>query len=206
MPLSDLNPSNYKYATNELTKSVSWFEYHTGNIVNYKNIHAIIHQANCFHCMNAGVANALTEKYPEIAIADKQTKRGDKEKLGSYSSCLVKQFQNANDEIIIFNLYSQYLPGSYEDDIKSPDSRENRFRYLELGLRSIAEMISIYNMDSTSNNALRIGVPWMIGCGIAGGDINQTFLLFQSIFSSLYKQIKIIFIDINGELKYANQN
>jgi hypothetical protein len=42
-----------------------------------------------------------------------------------------------------------------------------------------------------------IGVPWMIGCGIAGNDINATFELFKTIFEPLKKHVKIMFVDFN---------
>lgn len=211
MPLKDLSTDLYNYAVYELTRKNSWMEFHTGDITKYINLDIIIHQANCFHLMQAGVANVLLENYPEIGIEDKKTKYGDPEKLGHYTACLTEKPKN----IIIFNVYSQFKPGSSKGlDENNIDSAKNRLNYLECALKSIVENIEIYNINNYHNidnnenintpvKQIRIGIPWLIGCGIAGGNIDLTFNVIKNVFEPFRKDIKIVFIDIKGEPEYA---
>ena len=142
MPLKDLNLDLYNYAIHELNKENSWMEYHTGNIIKYKNLDIILHQANCFHTMLAGVARYLLDAYPIIGIEDKKTKYGDLNKLGHYTACLT----DLPNDIIIFNIYSQFKPGSSKDlPDNDVDSASNRLKYLECALKSIADNIEIFN-------------------------------------------------------------
>ena len=201
MPLKDLNSDLYNYVIHELTNENSWMEYHTGNIVKYKNLDIILHQANCFHTMLAGVARYLLDAYPIIGIEDKKTKYGDLNKLGHYTACLT----DLPNDIIIFNIYSQFKPGSSKDlPDNDVDSASNRLKYLECALKSIADNIEIFNININDNiKQIRIGIPWLIGCGIAGGNINDTFLTIKNIFEPIKNNVKIIFIDINGEPEYV---
>ena len=94
------------------------------------------------------------------------------------------------------NLYSQYNPGRCEEFSAGIDSKEKRLFYLKECLMSLADFISLYHMESDPEQII-IGVPWMIGCGIAGNDINATFELFKTIFEPLKKHVKIMFVDFN---------
>lgn len=64
----------------------------------------LIHGCNCFCNMGAGVALAIKNKYPESYLEDLKTTKGDKSKLGSYSTV-------TSIHGIIVNLYSQYHYG-----------------------------------------------------------------------------------------------
>ena len=195
MSLNSLSKENLNYLINELKKDNSWVLYQTGDILKRPDINILIHQANCFCIMNAGIAYKIKECYPAVSLADKKTKPGDKEKLGSFTSTLEKNI-NTGKELIILNLYSQYNPGRCEEFSAGIDSKEKRLFYLKECLMSLADFISLYHMESDPEQII-IGVPWMIGCGIAGNDINATFELFKTIFEPLKKHVKIMFVDFN---------
>ena len=72
-------------------------------------LQGIIHQANCFHTMGAGIAKRIKEKYPEAYDADiKAGTIGDSKRLGTFSvgHCL-------REDKYIYNLYGQYNYGHY---------------------------------------------------------------------------------------------
>ena len=199
MPLTDVSIENQVYIKQELLNENSWMSYQTGDIFERSDLNMILHQANCFHLMNAGVAYKIREYYLNTVIADKKTPYGDMSKLGTFSTSLETN-KNSGKELLIVNLYGQFHPGRYELNENAIDSKVNRLSYLSNALHRFAEFLQIYMMDLIEENKCQfiIGVPWLIGCGIAGGDYNQTFEIFKKIFSPLAKNVKIVFVDING--------
>ena len=65
----------------------------------------IVHGCNCFCEMNGGIAKSIQKHFPEAYQADLATKRGSKEKLGTYS---VANVQRNGRQISIVNAYTQY--------------------------------------------------------------------------------------------------
>lgn len=110
------------------------------------DVNIIAHQANCFNLMGAGVAGAIRKAFPEAAIADFVTKKGDPRKHGEFSKATV-------DGLTIYNLYGQYQPG-----------RSTKYTYLESALDKM-----VFDLSSSGPEEVRIGIP-KLGCGIAGGD------------------------------------
>ncbi|MFW5886416.1 MAG: phosphatase [Bacteroidota bacterium] len=106
----------------------------------------IIHGCNCFHTMGAGIALALSKKYPEIRTADKTTTYGDKSKLGNFTSY-------DNGKFIIINGYTQYGFGENKSQVNY-DAIKKLFQKIKL----------IFH-------GKKIGYP-KIGAGLAGGDWN----------------------------------
>ena len=110
------------------------------------NIDILVHGCNCFHTMGAGIAKQIKEKYYVAYQADLETIKGDKNKLGTYSSVQINNTQ------FIINAYTQYYfygkrPIDYD------------------ALRNVFKLI-----DSNFKNK-RIGIP-KIGAGLAKGDWN----------------------------------
>ena len=80
----------------------------TGN-----NFDVIIHGCNCFHSMSGGIARAIAKKWPSAETADAMTPKGDKFKLGTYSTAVVEGKEDyAPYEVMIINAYTQYNPGA----------------------------------------------------------------------------------------------
>lgn len=107
----------------------------------------IIHGCNCFHAMASGIAGQIAKKYPTAVWTDKQTVKGNVNKLSSYTYCLPYADKGSNRGII--NLYTQYHPGK---DLNLPA--------LDLGF---------YKLSKGLGKNLKIGIP-KIGAGVAGGD------------------------------------
>jgi O-acetyl-ADP-ribose deacetylase (regulator of RNase III) len=114
----------------------------------------IVSGCNCFHAMGGGIAKQLAEKYPQVEEADKQTKFGDRKKLGSYSVATAE----VNDTLfVILNAYTQYKWSSGSDV----------FEYD--AFQKFLNKIYLYIQTYKAGGKLSIGFP-MIGAGLAGGD------------------------------------
>ena len=104
----------------------------------------IVQGCNCFNTMGGGIAREIRERFAGAAQADGETRRGDYNKLGTWSSYDTGEF-------VIINAYTQYNM-SHGNDV---------FEYVSFQL--ILQKLEY--MYSTS----RIGFPY-IGMGLAGGD------------------------------------
>ena len=65
----------------------------------------IVHGCNCFCTMSAGIAHAIQLQFPEAYAADLLTTKGDRNKLGYFSSASV--IENGHP-ITIVNGYTQF--------------------------------------------------------------------------------------------------
>lgn len=61
----------------------------------------IVHGCNCFNTMGKGIAKEIRQRYPQTYVADCQTIKGDRAKLGNYTSF-------KTDTFTIVNAYCQY--------------------------------------------------------------------------------------------------
>ena len=108
----------------------------------------IVHGCNCFCTMEAGVALAIQQEFPEAYAADLITIKGDRNKLGDYSSATVLQ---EGRRITIINGYTQF---HFQGEPPLVD-------YQAVG-RLFARVKKEYGEK-------HIGYP-RIGAGLAGGD------------------------------------
>lgn len=117
----------------------------------------VVHCANCFHVMGGGIAKSIREQWPQAYEADLQTQYGDIRKLGDFS--VAKGTADSGKPFSIINLYGQY------------DFGADKQCYLHYGALSTA-LHKIANLYKGKT----IGLPYGIGCGLAGGDwptVNQ---------------------------------
>ena len=131
---------------------------------------AIIHQCNCFGVMGGGIAKLIRDKYPEAAAADKQTKCGDKAKMGHYS-CV-----KANDGKYIYNLYSQFRYGV--------EKRHTDYEAFHNGLNGIHTHMKNLELKTAS-------IPYNIGCGLGGGSWKVINAIIEDIFDDSNIQLYI---------------
>jgi O-acetyl-ADP-ribose deacetylase (regulator of RNase III) len=106
----------------------------------------IVQGCNCQNVMGAGIAKQIKDEFPDAWLADQQTLKGDKNKLGHYSIGM-------GGRLVIINAYTQYSPASRAGE----DAFDYRACYEVL--QKISERFGKW----------RIGLP-MIGMGLAGGD------------------------------------
>lgn len=133
----------------------------------------IMHQANCFKTMGAGIAKSIAEKYPEAYLADKSFPLSPAQRLGRFS------YAKAKDGKTVVNLYGQYGCGK---------GIQTNYDKLE---SAIHQFFTKARKDS-SVNLEKVGVPYKMGCGLAGGD----WAIVKSILnrqSELHKVIIYIY-------------
>ena len=110
----------------------------------------IIHGCNCFCTMGAGIAASIQFEFPEALSADADTKKGDKNKLGSYSCVTVNR---NGHQVTIINGYTQY-------------------NYSGKGVLVDYKAVStLFAKLKKKYSGKRFGYP-KIGAGLAGGDWN----------------------------------
>tara|TARA_R110000868_G_scaffold248084_3_gene504468 strand:+ start:185 stop:664 length:480 start_codon:yes stop_codon:yes gene_type:complete len=110
-------------------------------LFNKKKFDAIVHGANCFHTMGAGIAKGIS-RYIAAVVADKDTITHDPHKLGTISVGKISKKGH------IINAYTQFYPGPH-------------FEY--------TAFISCLQIINIKYRGKHIGIP-QIGCGIGGGD------------------------------------
>ena len=103
----------------------------------------IIHGANCFCTMGAGIALQIKKEFPLAYEADQRTTKGDKTKLGYYTSVLI-------DSLWIINAYTQY-------DYRGPGRKAD-----------YTAIRSVFRKIKNNFSGTKIAFPY-IGAGLAGG-------------------------------------
>lgn len=108
----------------------------------------IVHGANCFCTMGAGIARQIRTTFPEAYRADCETGRGDRDKLGTYSWAAIER---RGRRFVVVNAYTQYGFGGPQANVD-----------YDAVARVMKELRSRFD-------GKRIGYP-MIGAGLGGGD------------------------------------
>lgn len=125
-----------------------------GNLLTYPNIQVIGHQTNCFGIMGGGIAKQIRNMYPEVydEYYAKCHQSDHWELLGTTQIC------KTHDGKIVANLFGQYgIGGNVETNY---DALRNALLLLKLQVKN----------EFTSGDSINIGLPYKIGCGLAGGD------------------------------------
>jgi O-acetyl-ADP-ribose deacetylase (regulator of RNase III) len=137
----------------------------SGDLLEANDYDVGCHVANCFCAFGSGIAYQIKKKFPEAYAADCITKRGDLSKLGSFTLAQVKN--NNNRLIFIANMYAQY-------GFSSNPGEERVLNY------SALKKCLMGVKDYFPNKI--IGVPYKIGCGLAGGDYQEVLSILDEIF------------------------
>lgn len=165
-----------------MEEKTEMIEERKGNLLEQEDIKFIVHCANLWHTMGAGIAAAIAKKYPEALEADKETPHGDECKLGGFS--VAKTW----DDKRVVNLYGQVGIGNDGHPIRR-------------NLRYDSFYDALYRFKSRlekcpSQKSWPIGIPAMIGCGLAGGD----WEIVRSIIYALFEETKfnVVIVDFNS--------
>jgi O-acetyl-ADP-ribose deacetylase (regulator of RNase III) len=106
----------------------------------------IVHGCNCFNNMGGGIARQLAIRWPEVAVVDRDTNMGDRNKLGTFTIAETPVCK-------VVNAYTQYHYGQ---------ATGPHFDYAAFGL-------VLENLAKRFSPETKFGFP-LIGCGLAGGD------------------------------------
>lgn len=129
----------------------------------------IMHGCNCFNTMGAGVAKYLATKWPAVRVADSETLKGDRNKLGTVI------FVNVvfNPLVTVANCYTQYT-------YWKKDQRQVNYE-------AVYRCIEIVNQY-----ALKYGITDVravkIGCGLAKGNWHVVKSMFEVVmpYTTIY--------------------
>lgn len=115
----------------------------------------IVHGCNCFCTMRAGFASQLVDVFPIALVVDRETKSGDKQKLGR-----VTWARDKDSGVIIVNGYTQY-------SFRGPKPR--------VDYDAVREVMKEIKCRFPTK---RIAYP-MIGAGLAGGDWETIYQIIK---------------------------
>lgn len=136
-----------------------------GDLLNCESNH-IAHVANCQCVFGAGIARQIREQYPEAYEADLETKKGDRNKLGTFSSANI-----LDENKFIYNLYGQYGYGGGSVNLD--------YLALEKSLWSLRD-----HLEGKQCNDIILGFPLLMGCGLAGGDFKIVQPMVEKMFET----------------------
>ena len=138
-----------------------------GDLLEQADLRALVHQCNCYRTMGAGIALQIRNRWPEAYRADANTMHGDRDKLGTFSKAVVD-----SGRLWVYNLYSQF-------EYRGAGVKTDYFA-MEKGLMAINSDLNTprYYEDGV----IRIGIPYMMGCGLAAGDWGRVMEVLNSIY------------------------
>lgn len=144
-----------------------------GNLLE-SDCHVIIQQCNCFATQGAGIAKQIVRLYPSVLDADRKYHLpiGSRERLGHTSHVWV---DGPHGRLLVINLYGQHRYGK---------GLMTEYDAFKRGLRSI-----MARLNKAGYGNLKIGMPFGIGCGNAGGDWSVVFEIIKDVSNEFNRDI-----------------
>lgn len=136
------------------------------------------HQANCFSTMKSGIAKQIVKRYPIVAEADLQYPLPPKARLGKHS------FVRVSDQRFVMNLYGQYFYGHGQV--------HTEYQALSSSLGYMME--DVLRLKQTGF-PVKIGLPYKIGCGLAGGDWDRVLDILISTSEHFHEDLYLYKLD-----------
>lgn len=159
----------------------------TGSVFDQK-VDGIIHQANLYHTMGAGIARVIAQNYPWAYEADKKTIKGDLKKLGKFT---IGHDPTKECRFSIINLYSQTGIGG--------PARNTRYDHMVDGLTLIRDTFDHSAIDREGNPCrVVLGIPHGIGSDLAGGDWRIVKAIIYAVFEDA-KNIDVLICKLPGK-------
>ena len=132
-----------------------------GNLLTYPGLQIIAHQTNCLAVMGAGIAKQIKIKWPNVfkKYFDYCKSFDDAHKL--LSKC---QVIDTNDGKYVANLFGEY---SFCESV-APYNEGGKPRHTDYD--ALKECFHRLHTWMVLNDIRDGGIPYKIGCGLAGGD------------------------------------
>lgn len=140
-------------------------EFKHGNLITDSEVDVICHQVNCQGVMGAGLALQIRKAYPNVfktyeSFCRNKNMQG-KSPLGG---CLMVYTDKTRSKIVA-NLFGQ--------EYYSRHNQETNYNALREAIHSLS------NNSFLRENKMSIGFPYMIGCGLGGGDWNTVLSIIE---------------------------
>lgn len=143
-----------------------------GNLLE-SNCEVICHQTNCQGVMGGGIALQIKNKWPEVYSEYRRHCDSVNPSSLLLGSCFLVV---AVDGTIVANLFGQ--------DGFGRDKCYTNYTALKLAFKDLVDNCKAFGYR-------RIGIPYGIGCGLAGGDWNKVFMMINEIFIPTYFEVEI---------------
>lgn len=150
-------------------------KYIKGNLIDRAingNYDLIVHGCNCFNNMGAGIAVPIKRNFHDAYLADQNTIRGDRNKLGKYTVGL-------HNDLIIINAYTQYHWGGERGKVNCD-------------YEAIRNVFTSLNEEYKNK---KVGIP-LIGAGLANGDWRLIRQIINEVTPDL--DIEVVVVDDVG--------
>ena len=132
------------------------------------------HQSNCLGGFGGGIAGQIRKQVPEmyeVFSSDMHIRHSD-HKLGSLCYTRIK-----NGAGYGFNLYGQYYFGG-----RDPKGFDTDYAALKKALHKMLTIVpELARIAKIDKNNIKVGLPWLIGCGLAGGDWDTVYALIEEV-------------------------
>lgn len=138
------------------------------------NLPLIAHQTNCLRVMGAGIAKSIKNKWNSVYIQyDNFCKllKYSKELLGKCQVCITGD-EPTN---LVANLFGEY---SFTESVAPYENRHTDYDALKKALLNLKDFCE-------DNEITKIGIPYKLGCGLAGGDWDGVvYPMLQELFTN----------------------
>lgn len=136
------------------------------------NCDVICHQVNCQGVMGAGIALQIKKLYPNVY--EEYREYCDKyRQFDILGTCLLVRTIDGKN---VANLFAQY------------DYGRNGCHTNYTALKMAFNQLKKYSIDFGYR---KIGIPFGIGCGLAGGDWNKVCSIIEEVFELTYLEVEI---------------
>lgn len=138
------------------------------------NLPLIAHQTNCLGVMGAGIAKVIKNKWSNVYTSYssfcKRLKYSKENLLGKCQVCITED-RPIN---LVANLFGEY---SFTESVAPYENRHTDYDALK-------EALVYLKAFCKSGNITEIGIPYKLGCGLAGGDWDGVvYPMLQELFA-----------------------
>ena len=151
----------------------------------------IVHQLNCLTVRSLGLSKAISIKYPYADVYSKRIPIGNKnlcklESRGNPGNIEICRSEGLLGPIIvgIYGQFSPSVPGKYYTNL-GDDTYTLREKWFIEGLDKLFKFIIDNNNYINNKKIQKVGFPYKIGCGLAGGSWNNYKKFIQSFSEKL---------------------
>ena len=159
-----------------------------GNLLTYPGIQVIGHQANCLGAFGKGFALQVKQKYPYVYETYNKYCKSQSDAHNLLGKCQVVKI---DDGKYIANLFGEY---SYYKSI-APYEEGGKPRHTDYD--ALKECLHRLHTWMVLNDIKTVGVPDLIGCGLAGGSKTIVRQLIEDEFGD-DEDITFYIVKYNG--------
>jgi O-acetyl-ADP-ribose deacetylase (regulator of RNase III) len=139
----------------------------------------IAHQCNCFMAFGSGIAGQIRQQLPGAYKSFIKDDRSPETKLGSYCAATT----DVGSFLAVYNLYGQFTYGT------------NKVQTIYPALsKSLTGMMKDLD-DNDILKTVKIGIPYRIGCGLAGGDWEIVEEMLHDVSDRYQRDIHIYILE-----------